>query len=432
MKEKFILKRVVIVTVLIMSVVALIYYGRGGSINEKTKNITEVMEGSFKISVIAYGQLMAEKSIDLRGPSLPGNGSRRGGGRGRRIRAMSVKILDIVPEGTVVKPGDYVAQLDRTNYDNTLKDQLETLTTMQRDLEMKRLDTAVVLNDLRNDIRNQVFAVEVAELTLAQSKYEPPTVIRQAEIELDKEKRSLKQKRKIYGLKLAQQKNEIGTLTLNISGQKRFVEDLQNYLADFTIKAPSGGMVIYKRNWNGTKRQAGYEMNPFDMVVATLPDLSSMISRTYISETDIRKIAKGQKVDIKVDAFPKKSYKGTVISIARIGEQLPNADTKLFEVISRISNYDPALRPSMTTTNEIIIKSFENAVYVPLESVQADADGNTFVYTKDKEKQLVLLGRSNDKNIIVDKGLEPGTRIYLSPPENAWKFTLTGENLIKN
>ncbi len=78
--------------------------------------------------------------------------------------------------------------------------------------------------------------------------------------------------------------------------------------------------------------------------------------------------------------------------------------------------YDPALRPSMTTTNEIIIKSFENAVYVPLESVQADADGNTYVYTKDKEKQLVVLGRSNDKNIIVDKGLEPGTRIYLSPP----------------
>ncbi len=127
-------------------------------------------------------------------------------------------------------------------------------------------------------------------------------------------------------------------MTLNISGQKRLVEDLQNYLADFTIRAPSGGMVIYKRNWNGTKRQAGYDMNPFDMVVATLPDLSSMISRTYISETDIRKIAKGQTVDIKVDAFPKKSFKGTVISIARIGEQLPNADTKLFEIISRIND----------------------------------------------------------------------------------------------
>ncbi len=53
---------------------------------------------------------------------------------------------------------------------------------MRRDLEMKRLDTAVVLTDLRNDIRNQVFTVEEAELTLAQSKYEPPTVIRQAEI----------------------------------------------------------------------------------------------------------------------------------------------------------------------------------------------------------------------------------------------------------
>ncbi len=131
MKEKFILKRVVIVVLLIVSVVALIYFGSGRSVNEKAKNITEVKEGSFKISVIASGELMAEKSIDLRGPLLPGNGSRRGQGRGRRIRAMSVKILDIVPEGTLVRPGDYVAQLDRTNYDNTLKDQIETLTTYE-------------------------------------------------------------------------------------------------------------------------------------------------------------------------------------------------------------------------------------------------------------------------------------------------------------
>ena len=41
------------------------------------------------------------------------------------MHVADLKILDIVPEGTIVKEGDYVAQLDRTSYDNTLKDELQ-------------------------------------------------------------------------------------------------------------------------------------------------------------------------------------------------------------------------------------------------------------------------------------------------------------------
>ena len=44
------------------------------------------------------------------------------------MHAMELKIQDIVPEGTIVNEGDYIAQLDRTSYANTLKDALETLT----------------------------------------------------------------------------------------------------------------------------------------------------------------------------------------------------------------------------------------------------------------------------------------------------------------
>ena len=52
-------------------------------------------------------------------------------GGGDRMRLQSFKISDIVPEGTVVNEGDYIAQLDRTDYDNTLKTALESLNTLQ-------------------------------------------------------------------------------------------------------------------------------------------------------------------------------------------------------------------------------------------------------------------------------------------------------------
>ncbi|MCX6320489.1 MAG: efflux RND transporter periplasmic adaptor subunit, partial [Bacteroidia bacterium] len=337
---------------------------------------------------------------------------------------------DIVPEGTTVKEGDFIAQLDRSAYANTLKDERDNLTTLQTNVEMKILDTAVVLTNLRDDIKNQRYVVEEAGITLAQSKYEPPATIRQAEIALDKAKRALEQKKKGYELRVAQTLSEINHEKMHLSRGTRLVTDLEDFLAKFTITAPSSGMVIYKKERNGTKRKAGSTVNPFDRIIATLPDLSSMISKTYVNEIDISKIKLGQQVNINVDALPKKAFTGSVISIANIGEVLPNSDAKMFEVQIKVNDTDPELRPSMTTGNKIIIKTFDNVVYILSECVQAGADSIPFVYGKNKTKQIVLLGASNEKHVIVEQGLKPGSTIYLIPPVEPQKFKLVGENLI--
>ena len=402
--------------------------------NKILNSYAEVKKGLFEIIVTNTGELLAEKSLDIKGPEIA-QGSDRGpgqgfGGRGGDMHAMDLKILDIVPEGTMVNTGDYIAQLDRTSYDNTLKDELENLKTQHTNLEMKILDSAVVLTDLRDDIKNSKFTVEEAEITLLQSKYEPPATIRQAEIALDKAKRALEQKKKGYSLKVAQNLSEIAHLTLHVSRSTRLVNDLQEFLSKFTIKAPSYGMVTYKKDRNGAKRKAGSTVNPFDRVIATLPDLSSMISKIYVNEIEISKVKKGQKVNITVDAFPDRSYNGTVTSIANVGEVLPNSDAKMFEVLVKVDDADPALRPSMTTGNKIIIKTFNNAVFIPTECVQTGADSIPFVYKKNKTRQIVILAESNEKNVIVEQGLEPGTTIYLIPPAQAGKFKLAGENLI--
>ena len=102
----------------------------------------------------------------------------------------------------------------------------------------------------------------------------------------------------------------------------------------------------------------------------------------------------------------------------------------MFEVQIRVDGSDPALRPSMTTGNKIIIETFNDVVFIPTECVQAGADSIPFVYGKNRTKQIVVLGESNEKNVIVEQGLESGTIIYLIPPEEPQKFKLVGENLI--
>ena len=413
-------------------VIAMFAFNKIGSKKGKESIYAQVKKGLFEITVANSGELLAEKSIDIKGPEIQASNSRGRGGHGGDFHAAPFKITDIIAEGTVVKEGDYIAQLDRTEYDNSLKTANENLNTLQSSLEMAILDTAVTLTGLRDAIKNQGIAVEEAEIVLAESKYEPPATIREAEITLNKQKRALEQAHKNYSLRKAQALANIAQNKRLYTDGKELVKNLQEFLAKFTITAPGPGMVIYKEEFNGTKRKAGSTVNPFDRIVATLPDLSSMISKTYVSEIEVNKVKPGQKVTITIDAIPGKSWSGTVYNVANIGEQLENSDAKMFEVMIKVDGVNPELRPDMTTYNKIIINSYSDAVYVPTDCIFTGADSIPFVYKKNKTRQVVVLGEMNDKNTIVKEGLEPGTSVYAIPPDEPWKFRLVGKDLIAN
>lgn len=52
------------------------------------------------------------------------------------------------------------------------------------------------------------------------------------------------------------------------------------------------------------------------------------------------------------------------------------------------------------------------------------------VYTKGRTNQVVLPGTANEKHVIIEKGLEPGSMIYITNPEKPEKFRLAGEEII--
>jgi hypothetical protein len=417
------MKRTLIITgiIVVFAVIVLIVISKVSSRKDIANLYAESKKGQFDIVVTTTGELQAKKSTDIIGPEFT---------MSRNIRAMDIKITDIVPEGTEVRSGEYVATLDRTAFDNSLKDELDRLTTFETNLEMKILDTAVTLSNLRDNIKNLRFSVEEAAIALQQSKYEPPTTIRQAEISLDKANRTLDQSIRGYSLRVEQAKSDMRNAKKNLTEEHGRVSDLQKVLSKFIVTAPSTGMIIYKRDRMGSKRKVGSSISPWDNVVATLPDMSSMMSKTYVNEIDVSKVKTGQHVEIMVDAFPEKSYTGTVTSVANIGEQLPNADAKVFEVLIEVDGSDPILRPSMTTGNKIITKTINNITFIPLESVQAGADSVPFVYVKNGTRQVVVLGESNENNVVIEKGLQPGTQIYLSTPAKPENFKLVGEELI--
>jgi len=417
------MKKTLVITLIVVltTIIALTVFNKITSKKENASQFTEVSSGKFEITINTTGELVAENSIDIKGPEFS---------QGRDIHSTNIKITDLVAEGTEVQKGDFVATLDKSELDNSLKDARERLTSLQTNLDMALLDTAMTMNNVRDQISNQRHIVDEAALTFHNSKYESPQIQRQAEINYDQAKRVLEQLKRTYLLRDAQTKANIKTQRWWTSRIQRRVNDYEEVLANFTIYAPSSGMIIYKKNRFGTKRKAGSNIDAFDRVVATLPDLTSMLSKAFVSEIEINKVKIGQKVVVTIDAFPAKTYSGTVLTIANIGEKLPNTDSKVFEVMIKIEGTDMNLRPAMTTNNRIMIESFANVTFIPNECVHTGTDTIPFVYTKNGYRQVIIMGKANDKEIIIEKGLKPGMKIYVTEPSDGSRFRLAGKELI--
>ena len=413
-------KPLIITISLVVIIVALIIYSAVSGKEKEVMLESRVEEGPFEIAVMVTGELQALKETEIKGSSAL---------RSRGLRIYSVKIQDLIPEGTVVDSGDWVATLDRSEADNMLKDILDELERLESVYTRSKLDTTIELRNLRDNLVNLKFTAEEAKITLEQSKYEPPATIRQAEISLERANRSYEQALMNYDLKVKEAQANVREAQINLERVKRNQSEMMAALEDFDIVAPAPGMVIYKRDRGGQKRTVGSEINPWDLTVATLPDLSSMISKTYVNEIDISKIQVGQRVDIGVDAFPEKNFSGSVIEVANIGEQLPNTDAKVFEVRIGLNERDTILRPSMTTSNRIVTKVLEDVLYLPLEAVRSN-DTLSYVYLPSGKRQIVVLGESNENSIIIEQGLNRGDVVYLSTPENSESLEFTGLELI--
>jgi RND family efflux transporter MFP subunit len=377
--------------------------------SEDSKVVATVKQGAFRVTVTTTGELRARKFVQVQGPT-----------NAQQANVYQTKIASIVPEGQLVKEGDLIAELDRSPAANKLSDVTLNLQKASAQYTSAQLDSALNLAVAREDIKTAEYTLEEKRLAKEQALYEAPTIKRQAEIDYEKATRAVDRAKDSYQTKMKQAVAKMSEVGADRDRQANQLKIIQDVMSAFTIKAPSPGMVIYVREWNGKKKGVGSQWNTWEPTVATLPDLTQMESMTYINEVDVRKIATGQKVEITLDADPSKKLPGTVTAVANVGEQRPNQDSKVFEVKIQVAISDTTLRPGMTTANAIETASIPNVLSVPLEAVETDGS-LSFVYKKDGgsvTKQQVTTGEMNDNEIIIHKGLEKGDKVLLMPPAN--------------
>ncbi|MFN8549358.1 MAG: efflux RND transporter periplasmic adaptor subunit [Candidatus Eisenbacteria bacterium] len=374
-----------------------------------------VKQGEFQVVVTTTGELRASKFVEIQAPA-----------NAQQANQYQMKISSLVPEGTVVKAGDVVAELDRSGIAAKASEVSLALQKATAQETQAMLDSTLALAQAREEMRTMAYTVEEKRIAKEQAAFEAPSIRRQAEIDLEKAERALAQAKTNFTTKERQSVAKIQEVSADVERQRTLLDLVNQVMQGYTIHAPASGMVIYEKEWNGKKKVAGSQVSPWDPTVATLPDLRHMESVTFVNEIDVRKIATGQSVSISLDSDPSKRLTGSVSSVANVGEQKPNADAKVFEVKIAIAEADTTLRPGMTTANAILTATVPTALSIPLEAV-FNQDSVAYVYKRSggrSQRQEVLTGLMNDNAIVVNRGLSAADEVLLSPPADGESLPL--------
>lgn len=385
--------------------------------------------GEFTVSFHEIGTLQAERSVPVYGDD-------------------DGKIISLVAEGTIVKAGDKIAEMDTSELQREMRNQELTVSNAevevkraQAEFEMLKESNKTELAKQQADYDFNVNELEMAKKTLdkktrlADEKLIPRDQVEQADLQVRskelakmKGEKDLVLKKKDIESKESQKQAEMRKVQFAYDVQKRNLSELKGRVTSGLVIAPASGMAVISKTWAGPgdyrKLQEGDTLHR-RQTICQLPDLSKMLVRVNVGESDAPRIKLGMAVLVRLEAIPDKVLHGTVkeiSSLATEGNPWESGSTpgrKNFEVTVALKESDPkTIKPGMTADAEFICDAVKNALSVPLESV-IEKDGKTFVFVKTPKgyvRTKVATGKYNDNFIIIKSGLKKGQIVALRDP----------------
>ncbi|MDA3884993.1 MAG: efflux RND transporter periplasmic adaptor subunit [Candidatus Delongbacteria bacterium] len=375
---------------------------------ENNSDLTfEVKNGPFIVSITETGEIRAKNSVVVTTP--------------RSLRS-TAKILEIIPEGSIVQKGDFLLQFDA---DNVLKE-IESIQTeldgLNSDIEKSDANHQFLILQAELDLENADTSYKLAKMRLKQIEFESQSRQEEEKLSFKISENSYTEVKERLKLQKITNASERSALMSRHKRVKLKLEQKEDELNNLRIIAPENGLVVYSKIWKGSrwgKLQVGD--TPWrGQALIELPDLSEMEIETSVNEVDISKINIGMKVNIQLDAYREKTYQGEIVDIARLARNSDlDEDIKIFDVTIKVIGADEKMKPGMTSKCDIIINEYENVDYLPVEALFSE-DSLSFVYVKDKigyHKEYLEIIDKNDIHVAV-KGKIAEENIYLYNPEN--------------
>ena len=378
---------------------------------EKIAKYYEVKRGKFEAVLSCKGEINGLVATEIRAPKILGD---------RDLQLWQMKIIDLAQDGKNVKKGDFIIQLDASRIISGMREEQQGLEKEMADLNNAKIDSTVTLTQKREDIKNAMLDLEYNKIDLEQSVYESEAYQRKAKMTYQKALNDIAKKQRDYQLEKNRLKIRVARSAEWVERRQKRIEKFQQAMAAARITAPEDGIVIFGKSWDGKKYSKDDDVSTYEFAppIATLPDMSKVISEIYVKEIDISKIKVGDSVRVTFDALAGVMIKGSINSIARIGESHKDFDMKAFKVVIHLDNTNEGLKPAMNSNNDIVLANSDNVISVPLISVFKE-NGNKFVYLKTADgmkKQQIKTSFENEEFVLVEEGLKEGDLVVMEPP----------------
>jgi HlyD family secretion protein len=156
------------------------------------------------------------------------------------------------------------------------------------------------------------------------------------------------------------------------TGSRLAVATLEEKYRDTVLRSPIDGIVLQKQVEVGQVISSGVSSYTGGTAVAVIADLTRVYVKADVDETDIGRVALGQRVEAVPDAFPDAKFTGAVERISPQSQIVQNVTT--FEVVTALDNAEGILKSGMNVTVDILVAGRDQAITVPRRAVRSASE----------------------------------------------------------
>jgi HlyD family secretion protein len=378
-------------------------------------------------------------------------------------------ILTVLDEGTLVKKGEQICQLDSSALEDELQAQRIRVSTAEAtvissDAAVKQAEIArqeylegTYLTERKailSEIALAQQAVRTAELSLASAeRLAAKGTLTSLQIEaeqfsvanarntLDAAQGRLKVLDDLTKAKmLVQFDSTIETARAKLSSDRSTAEeesgklkDIESQIAACDIRAPADGQIVHANRYSSRGGSAEFVVEPGSMVreqqtIILLPDPTKMQVKAKVNESRVSLIREGMPVRIQVGTVAD-DLVGQVIRVNKYAEpgSFFSSSVKEYATYIRILDPPPTIRTGMTAEVRIFVKQIQDALQIPVHAVY-ETKGHHFVLKQKSATEWdtveVKVGATNDMFVTIDEGLSDQDKVVLNPRSHLDKMQL--------
>lgn len=354
--------------------------------------------GTFVATMTLTGQLKAADASTVTVPRLP---------------SWQTTVRWLIPDGTEVKAGDKVAELDDGEVASSMESKRSALEQAQHALEEKRADVRADLAEKGFELEKKRSALEKARIaaSVPEDLYSRRDY-QDLQLRLAAATSEFEKARETYDAAKKASAAELRNLEIARERAAMQLQLGQDALKAIVLRAPRDGIAIVQElYWEERKIRAGDAVF-VGMPIVTIPVMESIEISADLWDVDDGRIRAGQRAVATMDAWPDERFTARVRVVSGVAKERGEQSLRrAFEVIAALDRIDTErMRPGYSVRLDVTTERRPGVVLVPREAIRA-GDTQAYVTLRDGKEQPIVLGPCNARECVAESGIDAEVRL---------------------